>query len=141
MGKILQVVSVNKTDTASSTSTSMADISGLSLSITPSSSSNKILLLADLMLPESTAANIALFNIVRDSTPINIGTTSASYQTTGSIITYVTSATNGNSTIKPSSTFLDSPATTSATTYKIQWQTSGGTIYLNRRAQDRDWET
>jgi hypothetical protein len=135
-GKVLQVVSINKTDTASSTSTSMVDISGLSLSITPSSSSNKILLLADLMLSESSTGNIVLFNIVKDSTPINTGTTSATYQTTGGIIAYVTSPNDGNSAIKQSSTFLDSPATTSATTYKIQWQCSGGTIYLNRRAQD-----
>ena len=43
VGKILQVVSTTKTDTASTSSTSYAAISGLSASITPSSSSNKIL--------------------------------------------------------------------------------------------------
>jgi hypothetical protein len=35
--------------------------------------------------------------------------------------------------LTPSFNFLDSPATTSATTYKIQVKTNSGTVYLNRR--------
>ena len=41
-GKVLQVVSTTKTDTTSTSSSSYVDISGMSLSITPASSSNKI---------------------------------------------------------------------------------------------------
>jgi hypothetical protein len=42
-GKVLQVVSTTKTDTFTTTSTSFTDITGMSVSITPSSASNKIL--------------------------------------------------------------------------------------------------
>ena len=45
-GSILQVVSTTKTDTFTSTSTSMVDITGLSATITPSSTSSKILVMA-----------------------------------------------------------------------------------------------
>ena len=41
-GNILQVVSTTKTDTFSTTSTSYVDITGLSVSITPTSTSSKI---------------------------------------------------------------------------------------------------
>jgi hypothetical protein len=41
-----------------------------------------------------------------------------------------------------SMTFLDSPATTSAVTYKLQWRaSSGGTLYLNRRGNDTNFIT
>ena len=33
-------------------------------------------------------------------------------------------------------TFLDSPSTTSATTYKLQWKTNSGTLYLNRSVDE-----
>ena len=47
VGKVVQIVSSTKTDTASTTSTSFTD-TGISASITPSSSSNKILILASI---------------------------------------------------------------------------------------------
>jgi hypothetical protein len=49
-GKILQVVTAQKTDTFSTNSTSFVDVTGLSVSITPSSASSKILILASLSL-------------------------------------------------------------------------------------------
>ena len=42
-GKVLQVVSTAKTDTFSTSSTSFTDITGLSVAITPSATSSKIL--------------------------------------------------------------------------------------------------
>ena len=44
-GKVLQVVSTTKSDVTSSTSTSYADITGMAVSITPSSTSSKILVI------------------------------------------------------------------------------------------------
>ena len=115
-GPILQVVSVTKTDTSSSTTQSMADIPGLSLSITPSSSSSKILLMCSLNSSNggSSAVN---FNFVRGSTAI------AQNDTTGTNPASFTMYSSGGITIQDtiSHQFLDSPNTTSATTYKIQW--------------------
>ena len=49
-GKVLQVVSVAKTDTFSTTSNSFVDVTGLTLNITPSATSSKILVLCDVKL-------------------------------------------------------------------------------------------
>jgi len=134
MGKVLQVVQTVLTTTTSTTSTSAVDISGLSLSITPSSTSSKIFVLVDMALSESTSNNLVAWNLVRNSTNLAVGTSGATFQQTGVVINDVT--TGGNALWKQSTQYLDSPSTTSATTYKIQWKTSGGTIYLNRRATD-----
>ena len=133
-GKLLQVVQTVLDTTTSTTSTSHVDISGLSLSITPSSASNKVFILVDMALGESTGNNLVAWNLIRTSTGLAIGQTSATYQQTGVFISELT--TGGGGLLKQSTQYLDSPATTSATTYKIQWRTSGGTIYLNRRATD-----
>jgi hypothetical protein len=133
-GKVLQVVQTVLTTVTSTTSTSLVDISGLSLSITPSSASNKVFILVDMALSESTANNLVAWNLVRNSTNLAVGTSSATFQQTGVAINDVT--TGGNALLKQSTQYLDSPSTTSATTYKIQWKTSGGTIYINRRATD-----
>lgn len=133
-GKVLQVVQTVLDTTTSTTSTSHVDISGLSLSITPSSTSNKILVLVDMALSESTANNLVAWNLVRNSTDLAVGTSTATYQQTGVAINEL--GTSGNGLLKQSTQYLDSPSTTSATTYKIQWRTSGGTIYINRRASD-----
>ena len=133
-GKVLQVVQTVLDTTTSTTSTSHVDISGLSLSITPSSASNKVFILVDMALSESTANNLVAWNLIRTSTGLAIGQTSATYQQTGVAINEL--STSGNGLLKQSTQYLDSPSTTSATTYKIQWRTSGGTIYLNRRAAD-----
>jgi len=133
-GKVLQVVQTVLNTTTSSSSTSHVDISGLSLSITPSSASNKVFILVDMALGESTGNNLVAWNLVRTSTALAVGATSATYQQTGVAINELN--TGGGGLLKQSTQYLDSPATTSATTYKIQWRTSGGTIYLNRRATD-----
>ena len=134
-GHIIQVVSTTKTDTTSSTSTSMADIPGLSLAITPSSTSSKILLMCSINSSNG-GSNAVNFNWVRGSTNI------AQNDTTGTNPASFTMYSSGGITIQDtiSHQFLDSPNTTSATTYKIQWGAyttgtrtinnySGGTYY------------
>ena len=49
-GNILQVKQVIKTDSFSTTSTSPVDVTGLSVSITPSASSNKVLVMCSMAL-------------------------------------------------------------------------------------------
>ena len=131
-GSILQVVSTIKTDTASHDTTTWTDISGLSLSITPSSASNKVLISFN---ASGSTPNIGFVRIVRDSTAIGVGDSSSSrvpctcmFHRSG----------DGNLLESFSFTHLDSPSTTSAVTYKLQWRDESGTIYLNRSQNDSD---
>jgi hypothetical protein len=135
-GSVLQVITVNKTDTFSMASATWADVTGLSLSITPTSASNKIMVLATVSLGAS--GNFAYLRLVRDSTVINVGDAAGSrVQVTGSSI--YPSTTPDYILSHVPITYLDSPSTTSATTYKIQIRNgSGGTAYINRTSSDRN---
>ena len=140
-GKILQVASAAKTDTTSTSTATYAAISGLQPSLTPSSSSNKILITVDLKLGFSNAAadvNLQLFRSVGGSeTQIYLGDADGSRlrcffggQNSG----YADST----AVIPVSATFLDSPNTTSAVTYLVKWgiNRSSTYLYLNRSGDD-----
>ena len=72
VGKIIQVVSTTKTDTFSHTgSTSFVDVTGLSVSITPTNASNKILVFYDCTY--GSTSGHTFFKLVRGSTDIKIG--------------------------------------------------------------------
>ena len=134
-GKVLQVVTANKTDTFSTTSTSYVDVTGLSVSITPSSATSKIYVVAQVTGGGTPGTNNTNFRLVRDSTAICIGTSGG-----GSRIqsTTSTAVNDGNALAALVISFLDSPSTTSATTYKIQQIVPSGTGYLNRTSADTD---
>jgi hypothetical protein len=135
-GSILQVVQTVKTDTFSSSTTgSWVDITGLSVSITPSSSSNKILVMAQVMAAGLSSTNNVLLRILRDSTAINVGA-SAGSRTPAFACTQ--SSNDGNNAPTPHASYLDSPATTSSVTYKIQAFSNAGSISVNRSPNDND---
>ena len=102
----------------SSNSSSFADISGLSVAITPSSSSNKILVFASLQFGTNSGSGYPAFRMLRDSTEINSGTVVGS-RISGILLSNIYSNDAGSG-LMMNTHFLDSPATTSATTYKIQ---------------------
>ena len=131
-GKILQVVSTAKTDTTSTTSGSFADISGMTLSITPAATSSKILLLVQTYICGGSTANQPI-NLLRDSTVIGVADPAADYTMP---FRQSADAQNQYQMFILSTTFLDSPSTTSATTYKLQWKTNSGTLYLNRSVNE-----
>ena len=133
---ILQVVQAAKTDTASTTSGTYVTISGLSVDITPSSSSNKILVIADVKAGND-GGNGYYLQIVRDSTAIYVGDAASGKQQC------VQQTYGGGDTgegkygmAKMGGTFLDSPSTTSQVTYAVQFLRLGGnspqTLYVNR---------
>ena len=130
VGKILQVVQAVKTDTFSYNATAFTDLTGLSASITPSSSSNKILIDARIYLSLGTSGGTttAKLNFVRGSTTIAQPSGSQ-----GNNATFHSWASNAYMQAR-SMNFLDSPATTNATTYKVQVGADGtaATIYINR---------
>jgi hypothetical protein len=132
--KVLQVLSTTKTDTFTSTSTSFTDITGLSVSITPSSATSKILVLYNVSGAQETG-QLALSRLMRDSTPINIGNAAGSRNQSASDLISAGSVTVSTPV---SGSFLDSPATTSATTYKFQGAITTGTFYVNRSESDVD---
>ena len=133
-GKVLQVKQTVKTDTFSRSANSFADITGMSVSITPASSSNKVYVICDLRLGCSATSGAGMIKLLRDSTNIYVGTD------TGSNRIACAWGTNDFSAIDTNHPAviccLDSPATTSSTTYKLQMSNqrpgSQETIYLNR---------
>ena len=130
-GKVLQVLSTTKTDTFSASSTSFTDITGMSVSITPSSASNKILIIADIKMGQEGSQTARL---LRNSTVISAGAAAGDRPLGfGSWVDenqYKVDAAVVN--------FLDSPNTTSSITYKIQVISSGSTYYVNRSLTDRN---
>lgn len=132
--RILQVVTTNKSDTFSSTSTTYTDVTGLSVSITPQSATSKIFVMAVVSGTGNTATTNFFGQLVRDSTAINIGD-AASNRTRSTI-----AARDQENVSTMSIMYLDSPATTSATTYKIQIksQTAGQAVLINRTTLDAD---
>ena len=127
-GAVLQVVSTFKNDGFSSTSTSFVDITGLIVSITPTSATSTILILVTSNFACSVAGTPQSFNLLRNSTNIAQPSTTPTYS--GTVTPYLNLADNS---LGWSINFLDSPATTSVTTYKIQGKTSSGTFHVNRR--------
>lgn len=130
-GSVLQTKQSVKTNTFGSSSSTNVDITGMSVSITPSSSSSKILILVNTdIVGQDSATGIQL---LRDSTEIYKGDTNDSRERFSSIGMY----SNGTSPTTYSGgsvsiVFLDSPNTTSSVTYKIQGRARSGTWYINR---------
>ena len=140
--KILQVVSTTKTDTTSFTSTatnSYVDITGMTVTITPISATSKILVMYSIGVSQSTDATIHI-RLLRGSTSIDQGV--ADSNRLGDSTIWRPNSAQYNFDIGPlSNSFLDSPSTTSATTYKLAatlGTSYSGTFYLNRSWSDAD---
>ena len=112
--------------TASDTAGSFVD-TGLSVSITPSSTSSKVFIIAACVGQNDTVGGGIYLRILRDSTTIYTPHTSG-------IVQYA----NVNNVSTSTLTFLDSPSTTSATTYKIQfarYNTGTAQFFINNKIQ------
>jgi hypothetical protein len=127
---VVQVIQTTKLDTFSSSSTSFTDITGLSVSITPTNASNKVLFMVNIGTMGNSSSAVTLLQLLRTTTNIltpSGGTNPAAVQF------YQIDA---NDSYPASMTVLDSPATTSATTYKIQGRCNSGTFFINRLPSD-----
>ena len=121
-GKVLQVVTATETTQRTTTSNSFVTASNtLTVNITPSSTSNKILLLGSFAMHMNTSSHLATFTVYRDST--NLG-----HSTYGFGYTY---STGGNPANTNALTFLDSPSSSSALTYQVYIKASGGTAFIS----------
>jgi hypothetical protein len=143
-GSVVQVITVNKTNTfASSTgdTTTWQDVTDLTITITPQNANSRFMVMAMLQVGKTSFSSY--WRVVRDGTAIFIGdaasarprvTFAANPSDDGSSPTEITAS---------GMTWIDSPNTTSAVTYKIQCQQQLNTriAYLNRSGADRDFPT
>ena len=135
--RVLQIASVTKTDTFTTGSTTFVDLTGLTLTMTPSSTSSQILVTYSVQASGIAGTNMGGIQIMRGATAIGNAAAASNRSVANTVIPELGAAVFGQVT----STFLDSPATTSATTYKLQVRTFGvgGTlIYVNRTQTDTD---
>jgi hypothetical protein len=138
---IQQVVQTVKTDTFTTTSTSFVNVTGLSVTITPSSATNKVLILVDTNISNTNTTSQAAVTSVR--------------LTGGNAENYVGDAASSRLRVAASATsidvfrgdivpwntsliYLDSPGVSTAVTYQLQMSTSGATAVLNRSGADAD---
>ena len=125
-GKVLQVVNATYSTQTNSTSTTYAD-TNLTASITPSSATSKVLVIVEQAGCGKDAGNTdpgLTAKLMRGGTDLAVFASSTGY-TASSLIQIV-----GNTGI----CYLDSPATTSSTTYKTQFknQNVGGTVFVQK---------
>ena len=137
-GKILQVVSTAKTDTFSASLSGYGDtaVTGLSVAITPTSATSTILVLATVNGARGSSGPLAI-SLKRGASGIFLGDAASNRMLVTSYSYVNTDAEMANIGLS----YVDSPATTSATTYSIDiHNTTVGTqsVYVNRSATDTD---
>ena len=132
-GKVAQVVTTVKTDTFSTTLNTWNDVTGMTVTITPTASTSKILVLVNLSAGVSGDVYVS-YRLVRGSTVIDAGDAAGIRPL--AFASFLGGSNGAYAGWSPNTNFLDSPATTSATTYKIQTINSTGTSYLNRSGAD-----
>ena len=126
-GSVLQVVNATYNTSFTTTSTSF-QATGLTASITPTSSTSKILILVSQELYQNTAANSGIMTIYRGSTSgTNLGNSSFGFVSNYTVGTNIAC---GASVI-----YLDSPSTTSSTTYITAIRTESGSAITCANAQ------
>ena len=134
-GSIIQVVQSTKTDTASVTGATFGDV-GLSATITPKFSSSKILVMIQASISASVGFDIKA-RLMRGSTPLLIGDAAGSRPRATVNITQTYHSTNTYNCDQAIINYLDSPNTTAATTYKIQYASYASYVaYINRTGSD-----
>lgn len=146
-GTVLQTVSVFDNthytfNAGSSSQVTFYNVTGLSVSITPSSATSKILLLASVMVGQYTDGFNIYLRLARNGTGIGLSDSRGIFVAGGTAMTGFRSF-NGYSITGLPLNFMDSPATTSAVTYTVQVCNSGGSSYpsyVNRQyTADTSW--
>ncbi len=135
-GGIIQVKHTTKSSTFThAASSSFADITGLSVDITPTSNTSKIFIMLCVQFSSGGSGGSRVqFRLMRGGTAIAIGDTAGNrLRVSGG-----SEASGGGGNMKSSTiNFLDSPSTTSATTYKVQAVAPDGNGFqLNKTVVD-----
>ena len=119
-GKIVQIQTVAKDDQFSTSSTSFVDVTGLSVEITPSSSSNKILVITSICTGTNNNGSDNFISLVRG----------ASHTVANDFLTRQAAVSDSYNYVFLR---LDNPATTDPTTYKVQARVESSTLRINTR--------
>ena len=134
-GSVIQVVQSVKTDTWSANGSSFFEVSGYSVTITPSSTANKVMVEVCLHVGES-SDSFPLFRLYRNGTELQIAPTIGSGAAGMFGKTTTTAGSRDQYFIQPVNfKFLDSPNTTGACTYTVKIRPFGvasRTVYVNR---------
>jgi hypothetical protein len=129
-GTVRQVVSTDFT-TLITVSGSPASVAGFSATITPASSSNKILVITSIAF--GFAGDTYPYALLyRNGTSIFTGNSASGNRINIFLGGFGTAAAGANRIMQPSKTVLDSPGTTSAVTYQVYAGSGAGTGYINR---------
>jgi len=127
----VQVISTTKTSMFSTTSTSYVDVTGVSVNITPSSASNKVLIIVNGYFgggPSSTAFGYGV--VLRNGTTLPVGDARGSAQQTGMDLSVFNAGNLSEAAHSFTYMYLDSPSTTSAITYKLQVKATINTLNI-----------
>ena len=133
-GNIIQVVSTTKTDTFSHNSQTPTLITGLTATITPSSSSNKVKISVDISCSPSNSGYTCWFFLYKNGSEISGATGDAGLSNQDRAFKSCRGA-DSNTPLNVSGVYLDSPSTDSATTYQVYMAVESGiTNYINLQA-------
>ena len=134
--KIGQVLQTVKTNTASRIATSYADL--VTVTITPSSTSSKILVSYKLTMSTANGGYSGRVRLVRGGTPIYIGDASGSRSPCSSAMQADNDSIGHIKTRDMTGDFLDSPNTTSATVYRLAYASdySNAFVYIGKSQDD-----
>lgn len=139
-GTVLQTVHTTVTSQPYISSTGYTDITGMTASITPKSTSSKILVQCMASIGPNTSDD-TFFRLTRNGSAIGTGSNGANNTTiyfrgdnqSGAYLTLWVFPVNFS--------FLDSPSSTSSVTYTLQGGSRINGFYLNRRANDQNFST
>ena len=143
LGKVGQVVQIAKTDTYTETiganTMSTTNVTGMSVTITPSATSSKVFIMASIITGRTSNDDNSGVGVqlVRGTTLIGIGDAASNRTRVSAMSAHQSDVTVSTVPIS----FLDSPSSTSAQTYHIRFLNSDGdssTIALNRSGGDSD---
>ena len=123
-GKIGQVVNVTKTNTETSSSTSYTDV-GMSITITPSATSSKVLLMFHPRVGGNTGSANIMMKIVNNTAGSDV------VQAQFAVTRWPSDGQSAYYTQPQPMVVVDSPNTTSAVEYKMQMKTNGGGFNIN----------
>ena len=145
-GKILQVVSTTKSDTFTATNLAagaVSDITGLSVNITPISTSNKVLVFYSVQGVSEASSRVVNFatTLKRADTQISIADAASARIRVTNFISIRADANDQNVGATVSYNYLDSPSSTSSLTYEVglkNIQDSALTYHVNRTYGDAD---
>tara|TARA_R100000541_G_C1868844_1_gene80479 strand:- start:234 stop:776 length:543 start_codon:yes stop_codon:yes gene_type:complete len=144
-GSVLQVVNTTKTDTFTGTNSSFTLVTGLAASITPSSTSNKILVLVSVSgnrnRSNSELGQFTIFRTGVGSAANLINAASVGSRNSGFTGGVQMGDTNGAANMEVySTTIQDSPSSTAELTYEVRFRNAGSSevTFVNRSETDTD---